>query len=138
MDENRNPSQRKWKEYANLGDRRRRHTNGRGRPGELDRQGIGELQRADKGGPGRKDRAQACRPQEDQRIGEAEPQAYRLDDKPQGQCVWQVFIRVRAATFAVCQLCKTSNPAAPSQSVRTTEAAAPQGETSAVPQGREQ
>ena len=120
MDKNCDSSKRGWQEYAQLGKRRRRDTNGRRRPGELDRQGIGELQRADKGGSGRKRSCLGLPPRGGPGYRRSRaPRPTALTTNHKASASGRYIIRVRAVNFRdLPTVVKPRTPAASSHSLR--------------------
>src|SRR3984893_184954 len=90
VDKNAGRDERNGKKNEQLVERGGGDADRAGGAGELDHQRISELQCANEGGPGRQQGTEARGAEQDQRIGEAELQADRLDDQPQRERIRQI------------------------------------------------
>ena len=91
MNQNSGSNQRQGEKQAKLRKGCRGDADRASAAGEFDRERIGELQCAEKGRTGRHERAQARCAEQDQGVGKPERQPYRLDEKPQRECIRQVY-----------------------------------------------
>src|SRR5262249_13352867 len=90
MEENTGRRDAEGKENAELSEGCCGDADRAGSPRKLDRERIGELKRAEEGGPGRQQGAETRGAQQNQRIGEAKPHAQSLDGTPERQRVWHI------------------------------------------------
>ena len=110
MSQNSGSNQRQGEKQAKLCKGCRRDADRAGAAGEFDREGIGELQCAEKGRTGRHEGAQARCAEEDESVGKPEPQPYALTRNHSESASGRYMMRVIAMTSNVRHVRRISNP----------------------------